>query len=168
MLLQQAGGIDHRQIKTSNGEARAGGRHSLPPSLALVQITLSNRFTLHLISIYLATLALIVSRVAVTFSNYLERSPPLATDNLPGQTERRVASQQSPSHDGQGSIKAKKWGGLDYCYICYLAPGLLCLNSYAEASETQKTNQTRIYSIYDRLKQKVGQAFLAGTKTDEE
>ena len=32
----RAGGIDHRQIKSSNGKAGAGGRHSLPPSFAPV------------------------------------------------------------------------------------------------------------------------------------
>ena len=50
--LTWAGGIARRQIKTSNGKAGAGGRHSLSPSLAPVQITLSNCFTLHLTSIF--------------------------------------------------------------------------------------------------------------------
>ncbi len=54
-------------------------------------------------------LALIAMRVAVTFLNYLEHRPPLATEDLPDQTERRIMSRQCagatgqrvlPSHDG--------------------------------------------------------------------
>ena len=61
-----------------------------------------------------------MTQVAVTFLNYLERRPPLATDDPPNQTEQHVTRRQcagatgqraSPSHNRWGSTKAMRGGG---------------------------------------------------------
>ena len=75
--------------------------------------------------------------MAVTFLNYLELRPPLATDDPPDQTEQHVVSGQCAGATGQRASSLHDWvgvnqsndvgGGSDYCYIRYLATGILCL-----------------------------------------
>ena len=66
-----------------------------------------------------------LSYVCNIFS-YLKPRPPLATDDLPDQTEQYVASRQcdevpgervSVSNDGLGCFRVAKGGGSDFVYI---------------------------------------------------
>ena len=51
--------------------------------------------------------------MAVTFLNYLELRPPLATDDTPDQTEQHVVSGQCAGATGQRATSLHDWVGVN-------------------------------------------------------